>query len=202
LAEIAYRAGVRQIVDISSFTVRFLRRGVISFIHSVSEENILKSAGKNQYLVALRPGYFMNNMLHDAGLVKSNNIFAGVGSPKNRVGFVDTRDISDIASVVLSDPIEKHGNAVYDIHAEVFSYEEKAAFFTKVLGKEVKYVQKDVMELYGLLSSRGLPHAFCYDFISLGLEDFNFPTPQIEILLGKKPRKLEDWIRENKNAFL
>jgi len=199
---IAYSAGVRQIVDISSFTVRFLRRGWISFEHYMGEENLLKAAGPNNYLVALRPGNFMTNALHDANLIKNRSIIGGAGSPKNRLAYIDPRDIGDVASVVLSEPIEKHGNAVYDVHPEVMTYEEKAALFSKVLGKEIKYVQLEPSMLYGQMVSHGIPHAMAYDLINIGVEDFNYPSPQIEIILGKKPRKFEDWINENKNAFL
>jgi len=200
--QIAYNAGVRQIVDISSFTVRFNRRGWISYEHYRGEENVLKAAGQNNYFVALRPGNFMTNALHDVQLIKNRSIIGGAGSPKNRLAYVDPRDIADIASVVLSEPIEKHGNSVYDIHPDVLTYEEKAALFSKVLGKEIKYVQLEPSALYGQMVSHNIPHQMAYDLINIGLEDFNYPTPQIEILLGKKPRKFEDWMNENKHLFV
>jgi len=200
--EIAYNSGVRQIVDISSFTVRFNRHGLISYEHYVGEENLLKASGSNNFFVALRPGFFMTNHFHDAPLIKNRSIIGGSGKASNHLAYIDTRDIGEIASVVLSEPMEKHGNAVYEIFPEVLTYEQKAALFSKVLGKEIKYVQLEPSVLYGQMVSHGMPHLMAYSMISLGLEDFNFSTPQIEILLGKKPRKLEDWIQENKQSFL
>jgi len=134
--------------------------------------------------------------------IKNKGLTFGVGKPGNRQAYIDTRDIGDISSNILTESIEKHGTAVYDVYPDVLSYDEKAAILTKVLGKEVKYVQLEPQVYYDTMLSYGMTHSFVYEFINLQNEDFNLATPQIEILLGKKPRTFENWVRDHKNAFL
>jgi uncharacterized protein YbjT (DUF2867 family) len=61
IAKIAYDAGVKQIVDISSFTAsRGWRVSYIAAIHYESERAIYDIPNRGRY-VALRPGRFMSN---------------------------------------------------------------------------------------------------------------------------------------------
>jgi len=139
-------------------------------------------------------------MFFDAHGIKEGKLYA-VGGPDTRMSYVDTRDIADVAARVLMDPIDKHGIGVYEILSEVFSNRQRAEIFSKILGKEIAHEQANCEYVYNKMLGFGMNHSFAYDFVTLALEDYYKTTPQISILLGHAPRKLEDWIIENRNAF-
>jgi len=203
LGRLAYEAGVKQIVDISSFTVsEYIKGSYISNSHTVGEEALFKAAAESgRNVVVLRPGDFMTNALHgDAFTIKSFNKIIGFGRPERKSSLVDPRDIADVAVSVFLDPIEKHGNNVYDVHPEVLSNKERAEIFSRVLGRQITYQQGEIQAVYDNLIKH-LPHKLAYDFASILSVDFDRPTPQIVILTKRPTRKYEDWIKENRSYF-
>jgi uncharacterized protein YbjT (DUF2867 family) len=200
---IAYESGVKQIVDISSFTVPYTKKGFISYAHTTGEEVLFKAANETgNNLVALRPGNFMTNHLHQAThSIKHMNKIIGVGTPENVSTHIDPRDIADVAVSIFLDPVEKHGNYVYDVQTEVLSNKQRAEIFSRVLGRQIVYEQVDYVTFYDSLINMRIPHKMAYDFVTLGAIDFNNPIPQLEILTRKPLRTFENWVKENKQAF-
>jgi len=199
--KIAYESGVKQIVDISSFTVEFSKNGVISYQHTRGEEKLLEVVGDNS-LVILRPGYFMtNHILYDIHSIKNLNQIIGSAPPTHHLSMVDPADIADVALNVFLDPIEKHGVVVYSVHPEVMTNLERVQILSKVLGREITYVQDSFTNFYNRMVGYGLPHKMVYDLISVGLRDFQQPTPQITILTKKPIRTFEQWVTENKDKL-
>jgi hypothetical protein len=95
-AKIAYEKGVRQIVDLSSFTVRsFGRQGMIGYMHTTGEEKLWTLADEkpDEYsLVVLRPGVFMSNQLMtDIHSVKHLNKLVSSGPPSSMTTWIDTK---------------------------------------------------------------------------------------------------------------
>ena len=202
LGRIAYENGVKQIVDISSYTVHNTKRGYISYAHTTGEEALLKAAGEtNNNLVVLRPGYFMSNLLHnEVYSIKAGNKTRGVGNPDQRATLVHPKDIADVAVAVLLDPVEKHLNYVYDVQTEVLSNKQRAEVLSRVLGRDIQYEQEEIDAYYSRMSPM-MPHRMLYDFVTLGTIDFVNPVPQIRLLTGRNPRTFEEWIHENRQAF-
>ncbi|CAF1154844.1 unnamed protein product [Rotaria sordida] len=94
--KIAYEKGVRQIVDLSSWTVRSLgRQGIIGYMHTTSEEKLWKLADERpdeRSLVVLRPGVFMSNQLmSDVKSVKHLNKLVSCGPPSSTFAWIDTK---------------------------------------------------------------------------------------------------------------
>jgi uncharacterized protein YbjT (DUF2867 family) len=198
---IAYESGVKQIVDISSFTVNLAKKGAISYAHTTGEEALFKVANETgNNLVVLRPGQFMTNHLQVPSIKNFNKIL-GVASPDLVATFIDPRDIADVAVSIFVDPVEKHGNYVYDVQTEVLSNKQRAEIFTKVLGRSIVYEQVDVVAFYDHLVHMKMPHTVAYDFVNLGLFNFDNPIPQLRILTRKPLRTFEDWVKENRQAF-
>eukprot|EP01121_Diplochlamys_sp_Union-15-3_P000099 TRINITY_DN10088_c0_g1_i1.p1 TRINITY_DN10088_c0_g1~~TRINITY_DN10088_c0_g1_i1.p1 ORF type:complete len:296 (+),score=38.93 TRINITY_DN10088_c0_g1_i1:99-986(+) len=202
-ATIAVNAGVKQIVDISSFTVKQMNKsGFISYAHAVGEEVIVKAAGHKCSVVHLRGGYFMTNHLHgEAHTIKTIGKLVSPGSPHNRVTLIDPRDIADVTATIFTDPIEKHGNVAYDVQTEALTNQQRADMFSKVLGKKIEFMQDDIQTFYDRYTKFGMPHSLAYDLISLSLFDFNDPQPQLCILTKKPLRTFEDWLKEHKSHF-
>ena len=95
-AKIAYEKGLRQIVDLSSFSVRARgRQGVIGYSHTTSEEKLWALADENpeqRSLVILRPGSFMtNHFLADVLHIKRFAKLMSTGSSSSTTTWIDTK---------------------------------------------------------------------------------------------------------------
>jgi uncharacterized protein YbjT (DUF2867 family) len=83
---------------------------------------------------------------------------------------------------VLSEPVDKHDRNVYELGTEALSNEERAAVFTKVLGKPITYEQQSFEDYYKTLTGHGMAHSWVYNF-TLGASKniCDSTTPQISI---------------------
>ena len=91
---------------------------------------------------------------------------------------------------------------VYEMGAEILSNQERANIFSKVLGRSIIYEQQSVENLYKMYTQFGMTHALVYNFISFGLNNISkAATPQLAIVLGRPLRSLEEWLRDNVEAF-
>ena len=96
LAQIAYEKGVRQIVDLSSYTVRYYaRQGRIGYLHASAEERLWALAEekpKERSLVVLRPAAFMSNhFMGDVRHVKQSNKLVGTAPSSGATTWIDTK---------------------------------------------------------------------------------------------------------------
>lgn len=116
--------------------------------------------------------------------------------------FILFADIADCAVVILSESIEKHDRMVYVMAAESLTNEERAAIFTKVLGRCIQYEQQSMEDFYNQNIKFGLPHSLVYYFLSaLSNNQTISVTPQLSVVLGRPLRTLEEWLLENAAAF-
>ncbi|CAF4064371.1 unnamed protein product, partial [Adineta steineri] len=154
-------------------------------------------------LVVLRPGAFMtNHFMADVHQIKHQNKIASCASPSSKVTWIDTKDIADCAAVVLSESVEKHDRNVYELGGETLTHEQRAAIFSKVLGKSIKYEQQSMEDFYKASIGHGMPHSFVYNFAMGASKDIcDNATPEISVIIGRPLRTLEDWLNENAKAF-
>lgn len=203
LAAKAYAAGVKQVVDVSSLSSGFpWRSSFIGVHHRSCEEGILAIPNRGAY-VALRPSRFMSNMLWiDIHGIKANNTVYDTAEPDEREEWISPNDIGALAAIVLLDPVEKHGDAVYEMVGDYITPTKRAAVFSEALGREIKYQQISLPEKYKQLNSH-LPHAMAYELSIPFGGDGNPKRPAaLSILLGREPETVEQWIKANKNGFL
>jgi uncharacterized protein YbjT (DUF2867 family) len=88
--------------------------------------------------VILRPNYFMQNLFGSAeSILAQGMMFQGTGD--GRLGFIDVRDIADVATAALLDTQWDRG--IYELTGpESISYADVAKLLGEALGREVKYV--------------------------------------------------------------
>ncbi|CAF2520272.1 unnamed protein product [Rotaria sp. Silwood2] len=100
------------------------------------------------------------------------------------------------------EPINKHDRCVYEMGAEFITQEQRAAIFSKVLGRSITYEQQPFETLYKTFIGIGMHHSYAYDLVSLSIESITgHVTPQLSILINRPLRTLEEWLQENVNAF-
>ena len=86
--------------------------------------------------------------------------------------------------------------------AETLSNEQRAAIFSKVLGKPITYEQQSIEDFYKTHSDLGMPHSLVYNLISFFLNGkSDSTTPELAVIIGRPLRTLEQWLRENVEAF-
>lgn len=199
-AQIAYQAGIKQIVDISSNMVsKAWRYNFASAAQGPAERALLNLPGRAAY-VTLRPSSFMTNHLYFDAVSLRQGTLVGVVAPDYKQEWISTNDIALAAANILQEPIEKHANAVYDMIGDSVSPSERADIFSKVLGREIKYYQVRPLERYKLLKEHiKIPHSIAYAYCSRDPQrDVNI---ELEILLRREPETLELWIANNKQYF-
>ena len=94
--KIAFEQGVRQIVDLSSASVRTSGKdGIIGYIHTTAEEKLWALVDENpeqRSLVVLRPASFMYNQFRgDSYTVKQSNKLVSCGPPSATTTWIDTK---------------------------------------------------------------------------------------------------------------
>ncbi|CAF0722899.1 unnamed protein product [Adineta steineri] len=183
-----------------------VKQGLIGYAHTTAEEKLWALADSNpeqRSLVVLRPGSFMDNHFRlDMHHVKHSNKLVSCAFPWNTMIWIDTKDISDCAVAIFSESIEKHDRNVYEMDADNLSNEQRGAIFSKVLGRPIIYEQKSMEDFYKTCIGFGMSHSLAFNFVSYQMTEISMnTTPEIALLINRPLRTLEDWTKENANAF-
>ncbi|KAI8378429.1 hypothetical protein BD560DRAFT_348688 [Blakeslea trispora] len=200
LAKHAYEAGVKQIVYISSNNVEYgFRSEYIANVHYEAEESI-RAIPNRGYFVALRPGYFMSNVMTYTR-PDPNGVLSLVYDGDETRGFISPRDIGEMAATVASEDPDKHEDSSYSLLGEVSTFNKLVQTLTEVTGKQFTYKQITPIEMYNQFI-RFVPHTLALTFAE-GFRLSGNPTVSIviEILLGRKPQTLKEYFLENKEAL-
>ncbi|GAN09106.1 nucleoside-diphosphate sugar epimerase [Mucor ambiguus] len=199
IATYAYEAGIKQIVDISSLVVNLGWRSTsIGSIHYYAEKAIYDIPNRGHF-VTLRPGRFMSNHLGMMSPLANKGLYDN-GAPNSPQGWISTNDIGAVAAVVLREDVNKHSDAVYSLIGDVVTSNERAAVLARITGHDIKYTQiSQVQKYHKLMESGHFPHVFALDLVTdLDGHDDKI-SPVIEILLGRKPETVEEFLTANKN---
>jgi len=202
IAKIAYESGVKQIVDISSFTsARGWRTSGIATIHYEAERAIYDIPNRGRF-VALRPGRFMSNchLLFDKP-TPDGKLF-DTAPPNHPQSWISANDISDIAALVLSEDLLRHGDTVYELYSYVCTPTERAEILSRVTGRKITYHQISPVEQYHQIMKSGrVPHFIAYDLSCSAYDDAAYVSKGIEILLGRPPQTLEEYLIPHKDEI-
>ena len=165
-------------------------------------ERHLESSGLDYTF--LRASFFMQNF--DEVLARDirehDELFVPAGDGKT--SFVDARDIAEIAALTLT--ADDHRNRSYDVTgSEALTYDEAAARFSDVLGREISYPRPGLLAFARRWLSRGESPGFVavmcgiYTTARLGLA--GRVTDDTRRLLGRKPRSLREYVQDYKAHF-
>ncbi|KAI8138417.1 hypothetical protein BJV82DRAFT_523557 [Fennellomyces sp. T-0311] len=203
IAKKAYAAGIQQIVHLSSISVHFpWRTSFIGEINRDSEQGILAIPHRGTY-VSLRPYRFMSNVMWlDFHSIKELNRIVDVVDPDELQEWSSPNDIGGVAATIFQDPIEKHGDAAYEMVSDVVSSKDRADRLTKALGRTIVYKQLTPQEQYDILVNRfAFSHPLAYHMVCQP-QVTDKVTPGLSLLLGRAPETLEQWLEANKTPLL
>jgi uncharacterized protein YbjT (DUF2867 family) len=197
--EAARRAGTPHVVKFSGMGAGVADAALLRQ-HGETDE-VLKASGL-PYTI-LRPNSFFQNMLWSAGAIKDHGAFY-LPMRDGRQSLVDVRDIAAVAVRVLTEA--GHEGQTYEITGpERLSYAEVAATLTRVLGKQVRYVDvapeaaKDSMLKAGMPAWNADAVTELYGAFATG--QFGYTTDTVKRITGLPPIPFEQWARENVAAF-
>lgn len=148
--------------------------------------------------VILRPNYFMQNLFGSAeSILTKGMMFQGTGD--GRLGFIDVRDIADVAAAVLVDTQWDRG--IYELTGPAsLSYGDVARLLGEALGREVKYVQVTPEQVRATILGLGWGEwsaGIMADYSAAYARGWgDFTTTFVEKIAGHPARSYEHFLRE------
>ncbi|KAG2192640.1 hypothetical protein INT46_001098 [Mucor plumbeus] len=204
IAKLAYASGIKQIVDISSFSASEpWRTSFIGTAHIDAEKAILRIPQRGSF-VTLRPGRFMSNLLTFERASPEGLMFDTVNEDEPQ-GWISPNDIGAIAAVVLSEDIKKHADSVYELIGDIITPAERASIASRVLERSIRYQKVSPSIKYDSLMKLGIfPHFAAYNLAATvpSMAPTTSISTGIFILLGREPETLEQYILLNKTNLL
>ncbi len=197
--DVAKRVGVARIVKFSVIQASPNAGYLFARMHGEIEEHLKKSG---LAWTMLRPTFFMQNLLGMADMIKAGAIYQPAG--EGQAAYVDVRDIAAVAAAALMD--SGHEGKSYDITGpQLFSMSEIAATLTKVLGREIKFVDVPKEAARDAMIKAGLN-----DWYADAINDLTAHmkagkmmevSNTVKDLAKKQPITLEQFIRDHRETF-
>lgn len=148
--------------------------------------------------VILRPNYFMQNLFGSAeSILAQGMMFQGTGD--GRLGFIDVRDIADVATATLLDTQWDRG--IYELTGpESLSYADVARLLGEALGREVKYVPVTPEQVRESIVGKGWGEwaaGIMADYSAAYAKGWgDFTTSFVAKIAGHPARSFETFLRE------
>jgi uncharacterized protein YbjT (DUF2867 family) len=151
----------------------------------------------------LRTIFFQDNLVGWAEGIKQGNFYFGIG--QGRFAPLNVADIGEIAANILT--TAGHENKAYNVTGpELLGGEDFAEIFSKTTGKAVQYVSPDNATTLASLTGSGWPEWQAKGLVELfNLFGDNLAavvSPDGEKLLGRPLKRLEQYVADNKAAFV
>jgi uncharacterized protein YbjT (DUF2867 family) len=194
-------ANLPQLVKLSTADARHESLVPVGRWHAEIEDH-LHASGVPHTL--LQPSSFSINLLAAAAPSISHGDRWFGSAPTGHSALVDTRDVSEAAAVVIRQP--NLYNATYVLTGpQALSNPEIAEIFSRVLGREVSYVPVDDDTVRKGIAGAGLPDLVAD--IAVGINQSveagaqETVTDDLEQVLGRAPRTVEQFISDHRAAF-
>lgn len=149
----------------------------------------------------VRPSFFMQNLIepHGEDIRTKNEIF--IPSGKAAISFIDTDDIGEIVGKALIS--KEYRNKKYTITgSEAIAYDQVANTFTQLLGRKITYTNPGLLKFRKSIIQQGTKKEFAnvmtvlYLTTKLGMA--KKVTSTAELILGRKPASIRDFILKHK----
>ncbi|KAJ1557101.1 hypothetical protein HK096_009104 [Nowakowskiella sp. JEL0078] len=199
----AKKAGVQKIVFLSSLWASLpkdpSKANFFGTLHEAGENLIMKSGIP---YVFLRGGEFCRNEVRIAGMVKNGAVVSHYISAKGY--HINERDIAEVAVAAFTRP-ELSGITPALIGDELLSTEDIVLMIAKKLGKEIKVTQISEEVATENMVKMGFPAPAVKTIMNYKSdlqEGYVFKkSNDIQTILGKPPRKFEEWLDEHLHYF-
>jgi uncharacterized protein YbjT (DUF2867 family) len=202
LVDAAKEAGVWQVVKLSTSGADAANPPLFLKLHRDSERHIEASGLSWTFL---RPNFFMQNYLDFADAIRTQGVLASHAGA-GRHADVDARDVGEVAARVLTET--GHEGRAYELTGrEAYSLVDVARRIGKIAGRAVRFVDLSPEEGRRALVSAGESEWSANAWIELlgwfreGSSNGAAVSQDVESVLGRAPRSLDSFLRENVRAF-
>jgi uncharacterized protein YbjT (DUF2867 family) len=197
LAAAIEKSGVKNVVVLSSFGAdKPEKTGPVVGLHRL-EENLNAIPGLNA--LYLRPGYFMENLLPQVGVIKSFGLMAGPVKADLRLPLIATRDIGAAAAESLL-KLDFEGKRTHELLGERdINYSEIAEVVGKAIGKPgLMYQKLPAMQLKPALMQMGMSASLADGLLEMSdaLNSGHMRAIEPRSAANTTPTKLETWVAE------
>lgn len=196
----AVTAELPHVAKLSSIATSHDSALLVGRLHAEIEDHL---AASGLACTLLRPASFANNLFYAAKSVALENSWSGA-APTGRVAYIDIRDLSEAAALVLRDPA-LHGKT-YDLSGpDAYTFPEIAGLLSRIVGHEVTYVPVSSAERRTALLESGVSEWFTELLLSLETNaeagQMGTVTTTLRELLGHEPWTVEEFLIENAARF-
>jgi len=194
LIDAAAQAGVAHLVRISVMGADLTSPISYARGHAALDAHL---ASSDVPWTVLAPSGYFQNLLSSAESIRQGAIYGSAGD--GAVGFIDTRDIAEVAAAILTD--DGHQGQTHVLTGgQAITYSEIAAAFQSELGHDVAYIDVPPEAFGENLRGFGLPDSQVTDILAL-FEVFKAGyaatvTPDVAQLLGRQPRTIADFAHD------
>ena len=202
-AEAAKEAGVKFTLVVSLPTVELsdtvFGKQFTEIEYKISELGV-------PYTFLRLPLFVENYFAFKDSIVRQSSIYLPVDPAKSFTSVV-VADAGKAAAAILAN-YHSHTNKTYTIVSDCHPFSDVAAAFSKVLGKEIKYIRLSYVEAKQSFMGSGYPKwkvdgiLEIYELIDSGSPIMNTDLrQQYEKLTGEKPTDLMTWVSQVAGAF-
>lgn len=200
VVEAAKAEGVRHVVKQSSIGTDLDTEASIVVAHRRIEEAIEDSGMSWTHL---RPHWFMQNELGQAGTVAADGVF--YAPDVGEISMIDVADVAAVAAEVLTGDGHE-GQAYLLTGPQALSYADLADEYSRILGREVRWQEVSLEEARDSMREAGMPEELAVGFPEVmgGYREggvMRAVSPVVEELTGRPPRTFEEFLRENRGAY-
>lgn len=196
------QAGVEHVVRLSAIGAAHDAPTRSGRLHALSDHE-LQVSGMNW--TVLRPQWFMQNLLNEAGDIAANGTFS-LNAGDGRRGMIDVRDIAEFAARVFTErPRHHHGKIYTPTGPRSISFADVAEHLTRILGTPISYVPVSDDAQRNTLLSYGIP-AWIVDMLIEYAQAYaagwgDFTTSDFADVVGHAPRGVDEFLRDHLTAF-
>ena len=196
----ARQGGAKHVVRMSAVGAAHTAPTINSRLHALSDAEL--AASGIAYTI-LKPHFFSQNMMMAAqGVAAQGTIYLPMADGK--MGIIDSRDISDFASHVLTNP--GHEGKTYTLTGPAsLSVDEMAAMIGSAVGKDVKYVAVPLDAGMQAMSQMGMDEwtvNLFRDYMAAYSTNWgDFVTDDFKKVTGKAPRSFKQFATDFAGVF-
>ena len=195
----AKAAGVKHVVYTSFQRKNETETSPIAIVAKahIDTEKALKASGLAYTIMKHNVYMDMLPMFVGEKVLETGTIFLPAGEGK--AAYATRLDMAEAGAQVLAG--EGHENKTYEIsNTESVSYGEIASVLSELSGKEIQYISPSQEDFKAELAKLGVPEM--YIGVNAGFAEairqgeFDFPSTDLEKLLGRKPTSLKAFLKE------
>jgi uncharacterized protein YbjT (DUF2867 family) len=164
-------------------------------------DEIIKSSGLPWTI--LKPTFYMQNIMMAAQTISSDGVMYWA-MKDGKLGMIDVRDIADAAFAVITGE-GYEGKSYILTGPEAISFNDIAKIFSRVLDKDVKYINVPGEVSIQAMVGMGVPEWIAHGYAELS-EGFsnnfaNSTTKNVEFLTGHPARSFEEFANDFAHVF-